>query len=286
MNCTGFEELLEDYMTGDISGSKRHLFEEHADSCSHCYHMLSIALGRIDLLSPETSRQLTLSILDRTSGSTCLQAQSRLCDLVDKVLSPESEQIAWLHINSCQGCGALAETLIELRSALPEMAELEPDELFAAAVLESTSSRKAPFEKIRSRTARWWHNIVRSPRFAWEAAYAGALIFFLAFGNLGSSWRDPPVIIPDSFQQSLVRSRSKAAQITEGISFRLAGRRKQITQSLDNWNKKGLGYLDEAITANTSVLESFRESTTASLHRIWVQLNSRKGPEKPNKDKP
>jgi hypothetical protein len=224
-------------------------------------------------LPHDSSRELTRSILDQTSGPVCIRARSNFCDLVDERLSPEAEQITRLHLESCPSCKAVEESLIELGSLLPEMAELHPGEGFAGDVLDATIARVSPVVALRNRITQWWHNAVRRPRFAWEAAYAGALIFFLALANLGGAWQKPPALA--SFRQTLEMGCSEAAQISAGISTQLAGHSKQITQSFAFWNQKGMSSFNAALAAQSSVLKSYRKSTVQSFQDLWLRFKSR-----------
>ena len=65
---------------------------------------------------------------------------------------------------------------------LPLLADMDPGPGFTERVLLATSERTVP-EGWRARAAGTWRNLVRRPRFAWEAAYVATVCWVLLFGN-------------------------------------------------------------------------------------------------------
>jgi hypothetical protein len=114
---------------------------------------------------------LVASILRATSGSPCRAAEERLPDLVDGVLDAVDVELIRGHLEGCGPCTALARALLEVGSALPQMAEVDPGRAFTEAVLVRTS--RAP----RQRWAAAFQALLLRPRFALEGAYLGSLVF-------------------------------------------------------------------------------------------------------------
>lgn len=118
----------------------------------------------------EPRDDLVASILRATSGRPCGAAEERLPDLVDNALDPLDAELVRGHLEGCTACTALARVLAETRSALPELAEVDPGRAFTERVLERTS--RAP----RSRWAAMFEGLWLRPRFALEGAYLGSLV--------------------------------------------------------------------------------------------------------------
>jgi hypothetical protein len=67
-------------------------------------------------------------------------------------------------------------------SDLALLAEMDPGPGFTARVLLATSRKAAP-QGWRARASGAWRDLVRRPRFAWEAAYLATVCWVLVFGN-------------------------------------------------------------------------------------------------------
>lgn len=182
MNCRNVEERLDAYVEGTLTDEERAALEKHADSCVECRHLLSVARGEIEF--PADDRQeFAESVLERTAGSPCVRARELLCDHVDGHLGFADSELVRGHLDHCKACTALAVSLSELQNELPAMAEIEPGPFFTAAVIRRLSALRNRPDDPWARVRQWWENLVRRPRFSWEAAYIGTLLLVLAFGN-------------------------------------------------------------------------------------------------------
>jgi hypothetical protein len=117
--------------------------------------------------------------------------------------------------------------LRELNQVLPEMALLQPDASFAADVLKATSARPAAGSGGTSVTGvrKWWCSMMQRPRFAWEAAYVGALLVLIALGNPAALLQRMPetLIVPGFLVRSgdlLVRQTAGTCEVTQEAAQR------------------------------------------------------------------
>lgn len=183
MNCMRFEQLLDHLLAGALSLEERRDAQSHLRECPRCRRLAQIAGGEQDPLPAELSADLTRNILDRTSGPACGRVLDLACGLVDGELRAEERQLVSAHLEHCPACGALVETLAELKQALPEMAELEPPRTLVGAVLRATSAQATlparPVSRFMERMRAW----ARQPRFSLEAAYLGTLLLVALLGN-------------------------------------------------------------------------------------------------------
>ena len=111
------------------------------------------------------------------------RAESQLCDWLDEELVGTDRELLTAHLDSCEGCRALAAAIRQLGIELPLLAELRPDPGFVEAVLAATLP-------VRVRLRRWWAAVwprwVRRPRFASEAAFVATMVLVLVFATPGS----------------------------------------------------------------------------------------------------
>jgi hypothetical protein len=84
------------------------------------------------------------------------------------------------------------------------MAELDPGATFTQRVLAATSRRQISKPRGREILAEWWRSVIRRPRFAWEAAYAGALLLTLVIGS--------PTLVSTAASAPLDEVRGRASQ--------------------------------------------------------------------------
>jgi len=182
MNCRNVEELLDACVGGTLTGEECRRLQEHLDSCTECRHLLSVAQGEIEFPAAD-GQEFAGFVLERTSGSPCVRARELLCDYVDGHLGPADSELMRGHLDHCETCTALSVSLSELRDELPALADIQPDPFFSAAVIRRLSALKDRPADRRMRVRQWWANLVRRPRFSWEAAYIGTLLLVLALGN-------------------------------------------------------------------------------------------------------
>ena len=167
-------------------------------------------------------KTLTAEILDRTSGPVCGVAEQRLCAWIDGDPTEDGGAVLSFHLAHCPACSALAGSMREMNQVLQEMALLQPDAAFTADVLKATSDRRVTggarlsFAGIQE----WWRGMMQRPRFAWEAAYVGALLVLIALGNPTALLQRMPetLVMPDFLVRSsdhLVRQTEATYEITQ-----------------------------------------------------------------------
>jgi anti-sigma factor RsiW len=202
MSCERFLQLLDAFLDERLSDVERRAAEEHLAGCAACtslVHAVRDSMGALDAAAGADAlvpvpADLAPGILARTSGPACGSAQPLLPELVDGELDPTRARLLALHLEHCARCAALRDTLVWLRSELPQMAALAPRPDLVPAILGATTKRN----RAAGSRPRWEHlrAILRGwmarPQFAWEAAYAGTLALVLLFGTGISPWREVP----------------------------------------------------------------------------------------------
>jgi len=198
MNCRELERRLE----GSLGrGEPTTLDAEagmHLASCERCRDLEEILRASLEE-APPSGPDLTAAVMARTSGAACGAAGDQLADLVDGALAGVERDLVISHLDACSSCEELAEAMRLLSRELPELAGIDPGEAFTASVLRATHQVPQarvltnPFDPHADRLARWWRGIAGRPRFAWEAAYAGALALWLVFGAGFSPFNEVPV---------------------------------------------------------------------------------------------
>jgi hypothetical protein len=227
MDCRGFEERMDDFVTGNLPVKEREDAERHLSACTRCHALHESLLGVAESLPPNWPDTLTAGILTRTSGPVCSEAERRLCGWIDGVSNKDGGAVISIHLLHCPSCSALAGSLRELNHILPEMALLQPDASFAADVLKATSDRPAAAGTGASVTGvrQWWRSMMQRPRFAWEAAYVGALLVLIALGNPAALLQRMPetLIVPGFLVRSgdqLVRQTAETYEVTQEAAQR------------------------------------------------------------------
>lgn len=279
MDCRSFEDRIDAFEEGLLPSEEQEAAEKHLDECAQCRALLGIVRGESDMLAPELSDDLALSILRRTSGPACRSAARRLCDWVDGNLGVDDQDILALHMMHCPDCSALAAALTELKEALPDMATLEPDIHFTADVLQATvgwHSRAGGAQGL-VRIREWWNSLIFRPRIAWEAAYVGALLIMLALGNPAMLLQHAPrtVAVPEVLIQS-------SGQILQKTTAALAERQEAAQHSLDSLRLRGENLLDAAANFRNQTTSSLGEKVTVFLNELkseWLDGNQKQNPE-------
>lgn len=179
MNCHDFEIRLERLLEGDLEATEATRSLKHAAQCRVCGELLQ-AVGGLDAAPVvESEEPLIETILERTTGSVCGQAEAKLPAYVDHELATADHELLQAHLDGCAHCRRLVATLGLLNRELPRLAEAPADEELVQRILAATLP-------ARIRVRRWMHKSwsawVQRPRFAMEAAYAGLLIVMLVFG--------------------------------------------------------------------------------------------------------
>jgi hypothetical protein len=123
------------------------------------------------------------------------------------------------------------------------MAMMEPDGAFTEDVLRLTAGlRQGSGTVSRARELRcWWVRLLARPRFAWEAAYLGALILLLAIGN--------PRLILDQFQARVpvpVRLVQTGESLIQGATGAFDEKQIAAERFFGNLRLQGRQLLDQA----------------------------------------
>lgn len=194
MDCLIFLDRLGQLLDGTATADERAQAERHAAGCPECGELLRAAERR-QAGSMETSggadagptarspHDLVGSVLARTAGSACGRAEEILCDFVDGVLGDEDAKLLAAHLEHCGTCQALAAALRELDGVLAGFAAFDPDPAFLLDVLAATTGREATPSWLPAGWRNWLQSLVERPRFAFEVAYVGVVLFVLVFGN-------------------------------------------------------------------------------------------------------
>ena len=181
-DCDTFERRLAAYEAGTLSESDRRLAEIHLRDCEACRFLVA-AMGvwsnEFSGARPDLSRR----ILAKTSGPTCRQATSLLCGFVDDELGPLDRELVAGHLENCGPCSQLCAALVEMKTALPQLAEIAPDRAFAPAVMEMTRRLKSRRPGLLGRMLEFLAAQAQRPRFSFEAAYLATLLLIVVFGT-------------------------------------------------------------------------------------------------------
>jgi hypothetical protein len=255
MDCRSFEEQLDVLVAGILPPREQQAAEEHLSACVRCRRLLNMVRGDGEGVERQADQDLLLSILDRTSGAPCGAAALLLCDWVDGRLDQDDWEIISLHIDHCLNCRSLAASMQELKEVLPEMAEIRTDESFIARVLASTVGhpRESRRDRPRSDFLELCRRMLRRPRFAWEAAYVGALLVLLALGN--------PVQLPLDAPKMTYVSRlvmQSGGQIMQETATVLANSGKTANNSIRDLRARTHSFVAAAV--------KYQDLTASNLH--------------------
>ncbi len=269
MDCRSFEERLDVLVAGILPPREQQAAEEHLSACVRCRRLLSMVRGDEEGQAHQADQDLLLAILHKTSGAPCGEAALLLCDWVDGHLEQDDWEIISLHIDHCPNCGSLAASLQELKEVLPEMAEIEPDESLAGRILQATISRPRVSRHDRRHFdgREWWHRMLRRPRFAWEAAYVGALLILLALGNPAHLPLDTPrmTTVPRLLMQS-------GDQIVQETATALAKSGKTAKNSIQDLRLRTHNLLEAAAEYQDQTASALRRKTTSILDELRRSL--------------
>ena len=181
-DCNTFERRLAAYEAGDLSESDRRLADLHLRDCEDCRFLLA-DLAVWSRESPGSRYDLSKSILAKTTGSSCRPAISLLCGFVDEELDPLDRELVAGHLKNCEGCAHLCAVLIEMKTALPALADIAPDSGFAHDVLQETRGLKNRRDSLLGKALSFLAEQVQRPRFSFEAAYLATLLLVVVFGT-------------------------------------------------------------------------------------------------------
>jgi hypothetical protein len=265
IDCRDFEERLDEFEAGTLAAEEQQSAISHLEICVRCRALLGIVRGETDLLALEEREKLAQSILRRTSGPACRNAEDSLCQWIDGALSQADQQLISLHLAHCHNCAELAATLSELYDVLPDMATIEPDRQFTADVLQATLGMQF-LPRRQGREFDWrklWNCTMRRPRFAWEAAYVGTLLVLMMLGS--------PGIFPiaSTVPQLLV---SRSDQLLQQTGMIFADRQEAAMQSFGALEQKGKDLMNKAAALRSRTSAFLREEVKTILEGLETSL--------------
>jgi hypothetical protein len=259
MDCRRFEETLDRLAAGRATAAERADAEAHMRSCARCGSSPASATSGPYPLPPEANEELTRSILEITSGPVCARAEQVLAESFDEPLEPGAAQILEMHVSGCAGCSRLARTLESLKELLPAMAEIDPGPAFATEVVRAARA------SLRVRMQRWrhperiWYRLIRRPLFAWEAAYAGTVLFAVLFLNpwfplreystraLSSVEISAPAGLSRIVPAGALPETGEIARTARDISARASSTGSAVQRSVSGWTNGAETFLDQKL---------------------------------------
>jgi len=273
MDCRSFEDRMEFWVTGKGPPEELEAAESHARHCIRCRILLAFIRGELNLLAPHQQQELTAAILARTGGSACEAVRYLLCSWVDGILESVERTMVSVHLENCMDCADLADTLRGLGEILPEMAALEPPAGFTEEVLEKTSTRSRARPYGRGFDRRWL-SLFSRPRFALEAAYVGALILLLAFGNQAVL---PRVL---AAPRSVVQTGDRLMRETTTL---ISGHRLEARQSIADFREKGRQLGQTAAGLPNRAANAVWKTAVSFWTKIRVELGENLDPQPQNR---
>ena len=191
MDCRTFEDRLERLLDGALSPAEEREVAEHLASCEACGHLERMLRGDDDAPAREDV-DLTGPVLARTTGSPCERARGLLSSRADAAMEALDSELLRGHLGHCQDCRAVEIALARLAEDLPSLALAEPDARFTGDVLAATLPLAARLRRGARGARETWSQWMQRPRFAWEAAYVGAILLGILFWTPGSPLKEVP----------------------------------------------------------------------------------------------
>jgi predicted anti-sigma-YlaC factor YlaD len=156
MNCRELEDRLEALLDGELDAVERRRCARHLETCDSCRELTAPFVA-----AESPPEDLVGTVLARTSGSPCGQAESLLGEWLEGETAHTDSELMRAHLATCADCRALAGAMTRLAVELPRLAELRPDSGFVDAVLAVTLP-------LGVRLRRWWKAVwprwVQRPR--------------------------------------------------------------------------------------------------------------------------
>jgi hypothetical protein len=279
MDCREFINRLDLFAAGMLPHDEQAAAARHLEACTRCRTLHCMVRGESDPLTPKMRRDLLFAILSQTSGPACGEAQLGLCDYADGILSPHDREVIALHIEDCLECGSIIAALQELAEILPSMAEIEPEPSLTEEILLATTDRTENTRCTRRTPQKWnWGNrLLRRPRFAWEVAYVGTLLFFLALGN-PPNWaffkpgvekfprwlQNGDQVVQEKVTLLAKKGASAGGRVVQETAIILAKKGASAKDSLDDLRLRGRHMLE--------TVEGIRQRTTTALRQQMSAL--------------
>lgn len=262
-DCRRFEQALEAFLEGKLTGQDALAAREHLRTCSDCKELVEIAGAPM-----EEAPDLTANVLARTSGSACDSASEGLCDLVDGRAAAVDAELIRMHLSNCEACSTLSSVLTELAADLPALAEMHPGERFTAEVLARTLPHGEEAPNWIEQLVQGWNRLIRRPRFALEGAYVMTLLMLVILGVPGALLAGAPGKVAQTAKREIAEPvQQTVVELKATISDR-------TQQTLDS---TGARVADEArATADGMAAYSSRafEKLKTGMGTFWSRLAS------------
>jgi len=225
MNCMRFEELLFDWLDGELDTPHSDAMVAHMGDCERCSALHALASEDADglLAAPEN---LLGDIMSASGVDACGRARQRLVEHEGAGLDTLDPVLA-MHAESCAECGALHRALRALREDLPRLAELEPDADFLESVMQATVA--AP------RLADWWQRLLGRPRLALEGAYVGTLILALTFVTPAAAFTQVPARVLKELREDRIGVRATVVEGWDSLAEAGAGGWEKVTGEVSTY---------------------------------------------------
>ncbi len=286
MNCTGFENRLERFRKGTLNPVERQGAEDHLRICPSCRELARVACSDIDPPPLPVPKDLTRTILERTSGPACGRVREHICDFVDGTLAASYAEILSLHLADCGECSALAESLSELRETLPQLGEIDPGMNFTYSVIRATSRRQPePYVSLWLRIQQWWLRLIQRPRFSWEAAYLGTILLVCVLGNplstfdalslrVSKAWKSERAVSFSSvaLPGSILSSEAGLLTRTRNFADAFSIRQEDLARSAEGVFGRSVRSLQGSVQADLQSIRSLSSNAVPALKRAWATL--------------
>ena len=285
MDCLTFLDRLTGVLDGTLTPQERVDTEQHAAACADCRELLQMAHQRTSGAPREDSPDMVGAVLERTVGSACGRAADLLCDFVDGGLDPDDSAILAAHLEHCAPCQALALNLRELTVVLHDLGDLQPDAGFVGAVLDRTSRREPAASWLPDWLAGSLRSLVERPRFAFEVAYIGVVLFVLLFGNPATTLQAASertagmaaagisrirTALPAALSSLPLTDLRDARKVVpvEDMRADLAGQCRALARTADGWWARGLGVW----SARWGTIRRTVDQVLGAVDAQWRQL--------------
>jgi hypothetical protein len=246
---------------------------QHSRECPACRSLLRALESAPSC--PTLDTDLSDAILRRTSGNSCRKANELLCDFTDGNLDNVRHELVSAHLRHCSRCAKLARTLSELKEMLPTLAELRPTPPLVPEVLAATRAPSRTSLGFVQKASLFLSDLLRRPRFSWEAAYLGTLLIFALFGTPGSPIPDAGSRMLAALEQqdglvpmtreNIARAYKAADLGWTGIqkaTDRMTSLRVKYSESRDAWIKAGRVRVEDAGKRVTAIRDTGQQLLT------------------------
>ena len=220
------------------------------------------------MTSIEPDAGFARDVLARTSGPACPRARLLVGGAPDAPMPPLDRALLAAHLERCEACRTLAETLPAVVAVLPSLAEADPGPGFTARVLAATvraSGRPLP-TRWRDRWLDWWKRLALRPRIAWEGAYALTLVLVLVVGDPVKAW--------DSAAAGLRAWSVPATPLSlpepaiSGVRAAVAYRGARMAEGID----AARAWMERRAQGTAALVATLRSDDAASASRLWLVM--------------